>query len=286
MTDSPQTVFTYQRHLRPNERNVWLFFGAIIVLCNLVPLAFQSFYFSSFAFPMRLMMMFSCTLLFLAVFVIQVGREMSNTRYIVDALMLKRVSPWSTTGIHFENITELSYRRRWGVVRIGAIRSKTLTIRLPFVIENLAALVNAIEQRLIACGNQGCFDAGEITTFKRDALVSDLRTRRTFRFLPTLTRLCLSLVALNSFVAVYIWRLPWIFALGWMSFGVIFPLAGHLAADYTLSSITRRHLIHSPDTLPVLDVKKTYGRIAVILGVLYLAAGIFYRTIYAWWRPL
>jgi hypothetical protein len=283
--DQPPS-FRYQRHLRLKESSIWAFFGVFIVIGCMAPLLLQNFYFSSFFIPVRLSIFLCCTILLTAFFFIQLSREVKGTRYTVEKEMIVRTSSWSTLGIYYANIRQFRYRRIIFRQGMGSIRTNSLTMRLPFVIENLPELVGQIEQRLIESNNTLCFEPEEIATFKHDATINELSTRRMLGHMRVIVGLILGLMLFNEFTALVIWQLPFLLTIGWMSFGVIFPLVGYLAVDNSISGKIHRQLTADPQSQPRISLKQEFCRIALLIGGLYLLAGIFYRTICGWWSTL
>jgi hypothetical protein len=282
MAEGAERVFYYQRHLRQSDLTIGLFFAALIIAVGLIPMLLPRLYLSSFAVMTRLSITASVTVLLVAILFIQLNRQFRQTCFIVtDEKIIKR-SPWGTMEIFFEHVDRFYYKSRL----FGGIKTGRHTLRLPFIIDELPELIRLVQLRLTEQGNLDACNPREIKSFLLDATVSHLSTLRTFGALSALSDFTAFLLFFNGFIAYYFWHLPVLFIFGWMSFGAIFPLMGYLAVDFTISKKVRAEITKDPEILPDPPSRATYLRMGLILGLLYLASGIFYRSICTWWSTI
>jgi hypothetical protein len=100
-----------------------------------------------------------------------------------------------------------------------------------------------------------------------------------FRPLMSLAMLC---GAGSAFVARGIWTLPVGFTIVWTFFSFAAPMIGYLLANAVLALRVARYVKRDLDAAPAYDASGLYAKVGLVTGLLYLAAGIGFRTLCYW----
>jgi len=263
----------------------------IIFLCWLPPLVWYLAVYREFSLPIiRLSIVSSLTVTFIALLAAMVLHELCNTVYTVSESSFIKKSPYKIKIAHFDRVIRFRFVRIPFFNGYGAIVVPGGVIRLPFIIDHLAECVEAIKQRLDMQERAGLYDEKNLLAFQKKALVHEKSVRRIQKAAGPLFQTAISWMAGGAFIAQAFWDLPLRWIVCWGIMGIVFPTAGFLVAEGLLYRKTARSIAaHDRASLPIhdgendaaIDASKTYWTIGAITAFVYLVAGIVFKKIIA-----
>ena len=236
----------------------------------------------------RLSLAANVTVFFIALFFSMVLHEICGTTYSLSERTIVKKSPYKTSLIHFENVTQFLYIRLPLVKGYGLVRVPTGSIRLPFLIDNLEKCIEDIRQRLAVCGKQDVYDPGNLAEYTFKAVINGVSVRRMERTIPVLFQIVIGGIAESAFIAQFFWGMSLKWVLSWTFSGIVFPVMGYLMAGMILNRFTIRKAMHnrtSPlsitpaEGVNATDESKIYWLVGLITALAYIITGIVFKKI-------
>lgn len=228
---------------------------------------------------LRLSIYISLTILLALYFFHVVFYKLKNTVFILAKDRIIKKSPLKTTILNLAEVTAFRYIRLPFGFGFGLIRTSSRTMRLFLIIENLSELVQSLQEYFERENKHYVFNDKEIAKFKHRALVADFNLKQTFHIIKPLISIILFYILFSSITACRLWRLPLLFSIIWIIFGLLFPIVGHLTANFIIIRKISLQLKQNPPTIPVCDTSRIYSLTALIIATAYLICGILYKNL-------
>ena len=146
--------------------------------------------------------------------------------------------------------------------------------------ENLFEFIQSIEEILKRDSKQSTLNKKEISRFKLNARISDFNLRQTYTVITPLFYIIFSFLFLSSITAFLIWRLPFLLSIFWIILSLLFPCIGHLSATLIITQKCSIQLKQNIDIQLVCDTVRIYSLTALVTGILYLACGIIFKSLF------
>jgi hypothetical protein len=253
--------------------------AVFIFLCWLPTILVYLFvYREPYAPLIRLSLNGSMMVVFIALLLAMLNRELLNTLYVVNDDGVIKKTPYKIKMAHFGAIRRFRYVRFPFVNGFGKIEYQGGAIRLPFIIEKLPECITDIEKRLEARGNQSIFDAENIAAFKQKAMINERIILQMSRAIPAIFRTALGFMLGSWLVAQNLWRLPLRWVIFWALCGFIFPLSGFVLAHWEITRNLERGMRKHDFTFQSIDELRTYYLFGLGTFLAYLAAGIILKS--------
>lgn len=250
----------------------------IIAICWIIPYLFQGALSIYRGELLRFALYMSLTIILGVYFLNILFFQLANTVYILSADRIIKQSPIKTKILLFSEI--ISFRYSKFPFGLGIIRTSAKKIYIPLFVENLFELIQSIEEILKRDGKQSTMNENKISRFKLNARVSDFTLRQTYTVITPLFYIIFSFLFLSSITTFFIWRLPLLFSIFWITLSSLFPCIGHLSATLIITQKISAQLKQSLSIQPVCDTVRVYSITALVTGILYLICGIVYKNLF------
>jgi hypothetical protein len=277
-----EKTFHFQSHLRYSEGPVTWFFTALIVGCLALPLVVQvppllrpsplirlSWYASGTLF---------CAVLLSRIFL----RRWRFARFVVADHHLVQYGLFSVKAVSFAEVKRVRHFHFWYWMGVMAISSEKTTIMLPFIVSDLSGLARLIGDKLREHGRGDVYDGRKHEAFIRAASVNDVVNERIYSDFRPLMGLVMLCGWGGLFVAQNMWYLHVTLAMLWAFFSFAAPMIGYLAANALLALRVAGYVKREAGALPAFDPSRLYAKVGLVTGLLYLTAGIAFRTFCYW----
>jgi hypothetical protein len=275
-------IFRYQPHLRFTGSDIATGCAILIAAAWSVPLMVHGAPGMLYPAIIGIATYVSFTVVIAGILASVITAMLRQTAWVITETRLARATPKNARACSFSRVSAYRWRRLPPLKGYGVVQTDSATIRLPFVIENLAQCAELIRDRLIATGNLAAFDSRRISRFIRAAAVSDASARRMRRALWPLIGMSYGLMVFNGMTAVRLWGMPAALSAAWMICGPVFPALGFLGADRALCARMHAALKAHPDRDATPDAPKAYAIAGVTTAAAYLLSGIALQRWYVW----
>jgi hypothetical protein len=209
------------------------------------------------------------------------NRELQKTVYAVNDDGVIKKTPYKIRFAPFSGMTRFRHVRVPLINGYGKIEYSGGTIRLPFIIEKLPECIGDIEKHLEAQGKRHVYDAENIFSFKRKAVLGEYTIRRIYGAFPMLSRISLGVMVGGWLTAQNLWHLPLRWVIFWTLCGYIFPFSGFILARWHIARGLERGM-NKPDlSLPSIDESKEYYLFGLGTFLAYCMSGIILRIVTA-----
>jgi hypothetical protein len=248
-------------------------FSGLILQTWLLPFVFIKINGLPFMFPLKLLISFSVTLVFVA-YLLRVSLfTVINTQYQLESREVSRLTPYGKVRIEYEHIRfvrSFYLPFLWSIV---VVRGPGALMIIPTLTDNFDKLIRLLEIRINEAGNGNAWKIGSIKGLVRrgqaNQAVFHALTKYEYYFVYALWLIPF----VNLLVARYFWFLSMQHIFLWALCGVVFPvLSAILFASFILFRV---YFTKKRDTAEF----HTTGRIVVLCSiVLYLIGGILFRA--------
>jgi len=205
-------------------------------------------------------------------------KELKNSKIILtDEYVIKR-KPYKITHVPIAEITNISIKKVPLLCSFLIINAKSRLV-IPFIVENMADLASKIQMRLI---ENGKFDLNEteIEQFKAEAAVHDVLYKISVNAFPFVLRTTFLCCLVSIIIAYEFWEMAYLPVVLWGIAGLFFP-----PFSYGLTSLFVKQKLSKkePDNIfQISDFSSDFYASALVAFVIYLTAGILFKTYYPW----
>jgi hypothetical protein len=286
-----ENIYKPYRYLFSLAKKIPHFTIICTFLCWLPTLALNAFLMHQVFMPLiRFSLVLNLTVFFIALLFSMVLHEVCGTTYAVSDTAIVKKSPYKTSLLHFENVTRFLYVRLPMINGFGLIKVPNGSIRLPFIIDNLDDCIEDIRRRLANCGRLNAYDHRNIEEFKCRAVVNGISVHRMQRTIRALFQIVIGSIAQSAFIAQFFWEMPLKWVLSWTLIGAVLPVIAFVTAEMILNYFAVRKarcnaaslLAESgADGKDELDESLLYWRVGAITAIIYVAAGIVFKSLVA-----
>jgi hypothetical protein len=220
------------------------------------------------------------TAIFSIFIVFLIKKEMKKSAFVVteDALVFKSAGKLIT--LFFTDIVLCKHQRH--ILNNGHIQvcSAERTITLPYFIHGIYDLLLNIHEGLIENGTAKAVDESTLESMfsiSKERKFAYQREKNAFHPLIAST---LFLTFLNLVIGYKYWELEITPVLMWSAVGFLSPICTFIVAEFMINSTSRK--INKPTNGLLYDqsILSTYMLSAIAFLIIYLAAGILFKTFY------
>lgn len=234
---------------------------------------------------LRFSIYMSLTLLLLLYIIRSIFLNLKETIFILTGDRIIKKSTYKTSSIPYSEISAFRFLHFPFGFGFGVIKTPSKTIRLTFLIDNLADLLHTLQEYLNSESNEPLFNADEIENFKHQALIADFHMRQTYLIFRSLFYIIFSSLLLGMATTFWFWNLPLLFALIWIILSALFPCIGFLGAYIIITKKISVLIKHDAESAQAFNTSRIYHFSILITACAYLLCGIIYKNIwiYFWW---
>jgi hypothetical protein len=216
------------------------------------------------------------SLLFLLSFL---KKELKNSKIILTDELVVKKKPYKITHVPFAEITGISIKRLPLLCSFLIINAKSRLV-IPFIVADMTGLIDRIQTRLIENGKFNV-NGTKIDQLKTDAAIHDFLYKISLKAFPFVRRAMFLSCLIGIIIAYEYWEMAYLPVLLWGVAGLFFPpIAYSLACFFVKQKIKKAEPGKNTGYGP--DFSSEFYAASLIAFVLYIIAGILFKTFYPW----